>query len=310
MNLTILSRSPAIYTTGRLVDAARARGHRVRVVDPLHVALGLGRGKPALFHHRRRFPTTDAVIPRIGLSVHAHGMAVLSQLQLLGTPVVNGWQAIAASRNKLQCLQLLTSRGLGVPLTVMASDAAALKEMVRHAGGLPVLVKLLTRCDHSGLLICETLQSLEAALEALFGLGQDVVVQQYVRSAGGRDLRALVVGGQVVAGLRRTPRVGRFSRSLARGARFEACELSPACARAAESAARVVGLEVAAVDMLEVKRGPLVFEVTSSPGLRAAEEACGVDVATAVIARAEAMVLGRARRGEVDHHGSPGQQGT
>ena len=244
MNLTVLSRSAAIYTTRRLLEAGQARGHRVRVVDPLQVELGLGRGRPALFHQRGRFPRTDVVIPRIGLSIHAYGLAVVSQLQLLGVPVVNGWQAIAASRNKMQCLQLLAVNGVGVPLTVMASDAAGLKEMVRHAGGLPVLVKLLTGSDRTGLMICETLQSLESALEALFGLGQDVVVQQYVRTARGRDLRAFVVGGRVVAALSRRPRVGRFARTLARGARFEACALPEPCARAAVAAARVVGLEV------------------------------------------------------------------
>lgn len=306
MNLTVLSRSAAIYTTRRLLQAGQARGHRVRVVDPLQVELGLGRGRPALFHQRGRFPRTDVVIPRIGLSIHAYGLAVVSQLQLLGVPVVNGWQAIAASRNKMQCLQLLAVNGVGVPLTVMASDAAGLKEMVRHAGGLPVLVKLLTGSDRTGLMICETLQSLESALEALFGLGQDVVVQQYVRTARGRDLRAFVVGGRVVAALSRRPRVGRFARTLARGARFEACALPEPCARAAVAAARVVGLEVSAVDMLEVAAGPLVFEVNSSPGIREAEEACGVDLAAAMVAQAEAVAAAPSPRRRVSSGAASG----
>jgi ribosomal protein S6--L-glutamate ligase len=174
----------------------------------------------------------------------------------------------------------------------MASDASGLKGMVKHVGGLPVLVKLLSQTEKTGLMICETLQSLEAALEAILGLGQNIVVQQYVK-ARGRDLRVLVVGGRVVAALRRRPRVGRFARTLARGARFEACALPTAHARVAVETARVVGLEVCAVDMLDVRGGPLVFEVNSSPGIREAEEACGVDVAAAIVARAEQLAAAR-----------------
>jgi ribosomal protein S6--L-glutamate ligase len=284
---TILSRSAGIYTTHRLADAARARGHRVRVIDPVHVEMGLGGTRPALFHRRGSFPRTDVVIPRIALSVNQYGLAVVNQLQLLGIPVLNGSQGIAASRNKMRCLQLLAGRGIGVPRTVMATDASRLREMVKHVGGVPVLVKLLSQSERTGLMICETLQSLEAALEAILGLGQNIVLQQYVKAARGRDLRCFVVGGRVVAALRRRPRVGRFARTLAQGAKFEACALPDACAQAAVETARVVGLEVCAVDMLDVKGGPLVFEVNSSPGIREAEAACGVDIVAAVIARAE-----------------------
>ncbi len=289
MHLTVLSRSISIYTTRRLVESARGRGHRARVIDPVQVEMGLGGTVPALFHRRAPFPRTDVVIPRIALSVNQYGLAVVNQLQLLGVPVLNRAQGISASRNKMRVLQLLAGNGIGVPLTVMASDASRLKEMVRHVGGLPVLVKLLSQSERTGLMICETLQSLEAALEAILGLGQNIVVQQYVK-ARGRDLRAFVVGGRVVAALRRRPRVGHFARTLARGARFEACALPARHARVAVETARVVGLEVCAVDMLDVRGGPLVFEVNSSPGIREAEEACGVDVAAAVVARAEQLV--------------------
>jgi ribosomal protein S6--L-glutamate ligase len=293
MHLTVLSRSASIYTTRRLVEAARARGHTVRVLDPVQVEMGLGGARPALFYRRRRFPRTDVVVPRIGLSINQYGLAVVNQLQLLGVPVLNGAHGISASRNKMRCLQLLAGSGIGVPLTVMASDASGLKDMVKHVGGLPVIVKLLSSSEKAGLMICETLQSLEAALETILGLGQNIVVQGYVRGARGRDLRVLVVGGQVVAALRRRPRPGRFARTLARGAKVEACTLPAACARAAVETARVVGLEVCAVDMIEVKGGPLVFEVNSSPGIREAEEACGVDVAGAIVARAEALAVPR-----------------
>ncbi len=258
--------------------------------------MALGGGAPALFHRRGRFPRTDVVIPRIGLSIHQYGLAVVNQIQLAGVPVLNGAQGIAASRNKMRSLQLLASRGIGVPLTVMAREASGLKDLIAHVGGLPVLVKLLSQSERTGLMICETLQSLEAALEAILGLGQDIVVQGYVKGARGRDLRALVVGGNAIASMRRRPRVGRFARTLARGAKFEACTLSEAHARVAVAAARVVGLEVCGVDMLDVPGGPLVFEVNSSPGIREIEEVCGVDAAARIVGRAEELAAG-SRRG-------------
>ncbi len=289
MRLTILSRSTSIYTTRRLVQEARARGLSVRVIDPVHVEMGLGDGGPALYWRRRRFPRSDVVVPRIGLSVHQYGLAVVSQLELAGVPVLNGAYGIAASRNKMRSLQLLAAAGVAVPRTIMASDSSGLKEMVRVVGGVPVLVKLLSTNDRSGVMICESLQSLEAALEAILGLGQNIVVQQYLRGAKGRDLRVLVVGGEVVAAMRRSAPVGRFSRNLRRGAQFERVDVPAAYARAAVEAAAVMRLEVCAVDMLDVKGKPLVFEVNSSPSIREAEATCGVDAAARIIDRAIAL---------------------
>jgi ribosomal protein S6--L-glutamate ligase len=293
VHLTILSRSDAIYTTRRLLEAARARGLRARVVDPLEVEMGLGEGTPAVYWRRRRFPPTDVVVPRIGLSIHQYGLAVVNQLELLGVPVLNGAYGISASRNKMRSLQLLAAAGVPVPRTVMAGDPSGLKEMAKLVGGVPVLVKLLSASERSGVMICESLQSLEAALEAIVGLGQNVVVQQYLRGAKGRDLRVLVVGGEVVAAMRRSPLVGRFARNLRRGARFEGVDLPPAYARAAVEAARVLQLEVCAVDLLDVKGVARVFEVNSSPSIREAETACGVDAAGRIVERAVAVARDR-----------------
>jgi len=293
VRLTILSRSAAIYSTRRLAEAARARGHVVRVVDPAQVEMGLGAGRPALYHRGKPFPPAEVAIPRIAASSHQHGLAVVNQLALLGVELLNGPRGIAASRDKMRCLQLLAASGVAVPRTVMAADPSALKSMVKHVGGVPVLVKLVAPGDRGGVMICETLQSLEAALEAILGLGQDVVVQQYVKEARGSDLRALVVGGRVVAAVRRRVAAGRMARSLRRGARFEPVRLGPACAVAAIEAARVVGLEVCGVDMLDVPGGPMVFEVNGSPGLQELEESCGVDAAAAVVARAEELASAR-----------------
>ena len=295
MRLTILSRSTSIYTTRRIVEAARARGLHARVVDPLEVEMGLGE-EPALYWRRRKFPPTDVVVPRIGLSIHPYGLAVVNQLELMGIPVLNGAHGISASRNKMRSLQLLAAAGVRVPRTVMASDPSGLRDMVKLVGGVPVLVKLLSTSEKSGVLVCESLQSLEAALEAILGLGQNIVVQQYLRGAKGRDLRVLVVGGEVVAAMRRSPPVGRLSRDLRHGAQFERAELPAPYASAAVAAARVMRLEVCAVDMLDVKGTPRVFEVNSSPSIREAESVCGVDAAGRIVDRAVALAEEVARR--------------
>jgi ribosomal protein S6--L-glutamate ligase len=296
MHLTVLSRSPTIYTTRRLVEAARARGLKARVVDPLDVEMGLG-DEPAVYWRRRKFPRSDVVVPRIGLSIHQYGLSVVNQLELMGIPVLNGAYGVAASRNKMRSLQLLAAAGVRVPRTVMAADPSGLKEMVKLVGGVPVLVKLLSANEKSGAMICESLQSLEAALEAILGLGQNIVVQQYLRGAKGRDLRVLVVGGEVVAAMRRSPPVGRFSRNLRRGAQFEPVDLPTAYLRVAVAAARVMRLEVCAVDMLDVRGTPLVFEVNSSPSIREAETACGVDAAARIVERAVALAEAPRGRG-------------
>jgi ribosomal protein S6--L-glutamate ligase len=288
VRLTVLSRSPKLHTTRRLVEAARALGHEARVVDPLEVELGLGGEAPAVTWRRKRFPTSDVVIPRIGPSIHQYGLSVVKQLELLGVPLLNGAAAIAASRNKMRCLQLLAAAGVPVPRTVMASDPSGLEELVKLVGGVPVLVKLLSPDGKSGVMVCESLQSLEAALEAILGLGQNIMVQQYLAGGRGRELRALVVGGRVVAALRRQRRAGRGTAS--RGARFQAAELSPEQARIAAEAARVLDLQVCAVDMLDVKGGPRVFEVNGAPSIKEAEAACGVDVARLVVEQAVGLV--------------------
>jgi ribosomal protein S6--L-glutamate ligase len=235
------------------------------------------------------------VIPRVGLSIHQYGLSVVSQLELMGVPLLNGAYGIAASRNKMRSLQLLAAGGVAVPRTVMASNPSGLKEMVRLVGGPPVLVKLLSSSEKSGVMLCESMESLEAALEAVLGLGQNIVVQQYVRGTSASELRAVVVGGEVAAAMRRSGPAGRFPRTLRRGAQFEETELAPACVRAAVEAARVLRLEVCAVDMLDVKDRPLVFEVNGSPSIREAEAACGVDLAGRIVERAIAVAGPSAR---------------
>src|SRR5215211_6302818 len=260
MRLVVLSRSAMIPSTRRLVESAKARGHRVRVLDPLRVEMHLDSRSATLFYKRRKLRPFDVVIPRIAQSVNVYGLAVLNQFAIRGSALMNTAQGIAQVRNKMRILQLLSANGVDIPATVMARDAKDLKSMVKLVGGVPVLVKLLQGQDKTGVMVIESLQSLEAALEAMLGLGHQIIVQQYVRKSG-QDLRVFVVGGEAVASVRRRPRMGRMAHTLLRGARLEPCELSEGQRRAAVEAARLVGLEVAAVDLLDVKGTPKVFEI-------------------------------------------------
>jgi ribosomal protein S6--L-glutamate ligase len=290
MNVVVLSRSRSIPSTRRLIDAARARGHKVRVLNPAHVAVHLDRKGSRLRYHQKILKTPDVVIPRIAASIASYGLPVVEQFSTHGAVMMNSAQAIAQSRNPARCLQRLAANGLDIPTTVLARDAEELKSMVDLVGGVPVLVKLLEGSERRGIMLCETVQSLEAALEAVLGLGHNLVMQEYVRKAG-RDLRVFVVGGTALAAVTRVPRAGRLSRSLSRSARLERCTLTGPVRDAAEKAAKLCELEVCAVDLLEPKAGaPRVFEVNASPALPDMEKATGVDLAAAIITRAEELV--------------------
>jgi ribosomal protein S6--L-glutamate ligase len=291
MHLTILSRRAGIYTTRRLAQAARLRGARVRVLDPLRVEMHLDQ-QPGMYYQHRRLKRTDVVIPRIAPSVQAYGLAVVNHFTMMGVPTLNDANGIAASRNKMRALQLLAAHGVPVPPTVMAANAKELKALVELVGGVPVLIKLLTPTERSGVMVCETLQSMEAALEAVLSIGHNLLVQRYVRRKRERDLRALVVGDKVAAWVERRPRPGRLLHTLARGASLKAVKVPAALDELAVKAARVVGLDVAAVDLLEAGTGPMVFDVNSSPGLKGLEAATGNDLALQIVGRAEELVRG------------------
>jgi len=288
VRLTLLSRSISVPSTARLAAVARARGHAVRVLDPVQVEMHLDGSRGRLLYRRRRLSPPDVVIPRIAQSITSYGLAVVNQYGMLGVPVMNSAAAIAHARNKMRCLQLLSANGISVPATVMARSAGDLKAMVRLVGGVPVLVKLLGGADERGVMVCETLNSLEAALEAILGLGHNLLVQEYVRKAG-RDVRVLVVGGQALAAVRRRPRMNRLAHTLNRGARLERIDLTDPQRQAATEAVRLIGLEVAAVDMLDVRGQPKVFEVHSSPAVAEMEKAVGEDLTTPIVVRAEEL---------------------
>jgi ribosomal protein S6--L-glutamate ligase len=292
MKLVVLSRSRRISSTKRLVEAARARGHAIKVLNPLDVELYLDSDQVELLHHRKRVGRVDVVIPRIAASIASYGLPVVDQFETRGAKVLNSARAIGQSRNPARCLQILASSGLSIPATVMARDAKELLAMVGLVGGMPVLVKLLEGAERRGLMVCESEQSLEAALEAVLGLGHNIVMQEYVKRTG-RDVRVFVIGGTAVAAVTRVPKPGRLSRTLSRIARLEPLTPSDEIRAAAEKAATICGLEVCAVDLLDLKKSaPKVFEVNASPSLPEMELATGVDLAAAIIARAEVIAAG------------------
>jgi ribosomal protein S6--L-glutamate ligase len=296
MRLLVLSRNASLYSTRRLVLAARARGHEVSVADPLDFRVVISRGRPSLFLGDKPTPHADLVLPRIGASITNYGLAVVRQFDLMGVPVLNTALAIARSRDKLRAMQLLTKRDIDVPVTVCARTPGSIEPALSLVGGAPCIVKLQQGAQGIGTMIAETPQAVTSLLETLWAMGQDIILQQYIAEAKGRDLRAIVVGGRVIASMRRQAKAGEFRSNLHRGGHGVAAQLEAPFRRAAIAATRVMGLEVAGVDMLESRTGPKILEINSSPGLEGIERASGVDVAAAVVMHAERYLARGGRR--------------
>jgi ribosomal protein S6--L-glutamate ligase len=287
MRFLVLSRNASLYSTSRIVLAARARGHEVNVIDPLEFQIVVSRGRPSLLAGGAAVPRYDIVIPRIGASITNYGLAVVRQFDLMGVPVLNGAVSIARSRDKLRALQLLTRRNIDVPITVCARSPAGVEAALGLVGGCPAIVKLQQGTQGIGTMIAETPQAVHSLLETFWAMGQDIVLQEYVRESKGRDIRALVVGGRVVASMRRVAKPGEFRSNLHRGGKGDRVVLPKSYRGVAIHAAKAMGLEVAGVDMLEGRGGPKILEINSSPGLEGIEKASGVDVAGAVVQHAE-----------------------
>jgi ribosomal protein S6--L-glutamate ligase len=289
MRFLVLSRSPHIASTRSLVRAAESRGHSVDVVDVTRLVLLLTGERATLQIDRETLPLPDVVIPRVPSSVASYGLPMLDQFSSLGVAVLNSARAIGQSRNPVRCLMRLKASGLSVPATVMARSASVLMSLVPQVGGTPVLVKLLQGHERRGVMACESKQSLKAALEAVLSLKHSVVMQEYV-SQTGRDLRVFVVGGKAIAAVARSPRLGRLSRTLTRKAQLEAVELDTEIADVAQKAAAVCELEVCAVDLLQNTNQPTkVFEVNACPAIGPMQAATHVDLAVAMIRRAEEL---------------------
>lgn len=290
MRCLVLSRNASLYSTSRIVLAARSRGHEVSVIDPLAFQIVVSRGGPQLLAGGAELPHFDLVIPRIGASITNTGLAVVRQFDLMGVPVLNGAVAIARSRDKLRALQLLTRRKIDVPITVCGRNPASIEAALSLVGGCPAIVKLQQGTQGIGTMIAETPQAVHSLLETFWAMGQDIILQEYIRESKGRDIRAIVVGGRVVAAMRRTAKPGEFRSNLHRGGKGRGLRLSAVYRSVAVRATKVMGLEVAGVDMLESKVGPKILEINSSPGLEGIERATEVDVAGALIDYAERYV--------------------
>jgi ribosomal protein S6--L-glutamate ligase len=290
MDLAILSRRPDLYSTRRLVEAAEALGHAVRVLDTLRCTIHLSARGPELHYDGEKLPDLDAVIPRIGASVTFYGLAVLRQFEAMGVYCLNGSIAVNRSRDKLRAHQLLAKRGVGLPATAFAHRADSADDLVRSVGGPPVVVKLLEGTQGVGVVLCETKTAAQSVIEAFRGLRAYFLVQEYIAEAGGADLRVLVVGGEAAAAMRRQGADGEFRSNLHRGGRAEPVALTPEEERTAVEAVEALGLQAAGVDVLRSNRGPLVLEVNSSPGLEGIERATGVDVASRIVRHVEKRV--------------------
>ncbi|HJL15508.1 MAG TPA: 30S ribosomal protein S6--L-glutamate ligase [Sandaracinaceae bacterium LLY-WYZ-13_1] len=291
MKIVILSRARHSYSTRRLREACLARGHKVRVLDTLRFTMAVEQGHPQLYYRDKMLSRYDAVIPRIGASVTFYGTAVVRQFEQLGTFTLSSSHAISVSRDKLRSLQVLSRHNIGIPATHFVRDRQSVIPAIERLGGAPVIVKVLEGTQGVGVILAETMKVAEAIIETLHGAKQNVLIQKFVRESRGRDIRAFVVGGHVVAAMRRVAQGDEFRSNVHRGGRTEKVELDPEYERTAIHAAQIMGLRVAGVDMLESDDGPQVMEVNSSPGLEGIEKATDVDVAGQIVEHIEDQFL-------------------
>jgi ribosomal protein S6--L-glutamate ligase len=283
MKIAILSRNTKLYSTVRLVEAARQRGHRVRVLDPLRCYMRIAPNDFTVHYKGRALADYDAVIPRVGASITFYGTAVLRQFEMMGVFTPNSSDAILRARDKLRCLQLLAREDLGLPSTVFGDNPDDTADLLAMLGDPPHVIKLNEGSQGQGVLLAEKRSASQSVIEAFRGLYANFLVQEFIREANGADIRCFVVGGRVVAAMRRQGREGEFRSNLHRGGSATPAQLNAAEVDTALRAARTMGLNIAGVDLLRSRRGPLVLEVNSSPGLEGIESATGVDVAGEVI---------------------------
>ena len=283
MKIAILSRNAKLYSTKRLKQAGRERGHSVRVLDPLRCYMRIEPGEFVMHYKGKPLPKFDAVIPRIGASITRYGTAVVRQFEMMRVFTPNRAEPIMRARDKLHGLQLLAQQGLGLPITVFGDNPDDTTDLLSMLGKPPHVIKLVEGSQGQGVVLAEKLASSQSVIEAFRGLYANFLVQEFIREAKGADIRCFVVGGKVVASMRRQARAGEFRSNLHRGGSAEVVDLSEDERTVAIRAAAVMGLGVAGVDLLRARRGPLVLEVNSSPGLEGIEAATGIDVAGEII---------------------------
>ena len=283
MKIAVLSRNPRLYSTRRLVEAGTERGHEMVVIDTLRAYMNIASHKPQIHYRGQALEGFDAVIPRIGASVTFYGCAVLRQFEMMGVFPLNESVAISRSRDKLRSLQLLSRRGVGLPVTGFAHSPDDIPDLIRMVSGAPLVIKVLEGTQGIGVVLCETETAAESGIAGPTGRKPHLVDQEDSQEAGGADLRCCVVGDKVIAAMKRQAKPGEFRSNLHRGGTASLIKITPEERMTAIRAAKVMGLSVAGVDILRSNHGPLVMEVNSSPGLEGIEVTTGKDVASMII---------------------------
>lgn len=283
MNICVLSRNSKIYSTHRLVKAALARGHKVRVIDPLRCYMNITSAKPMVHFRDESLNNFNVVIPRIGASITYYGSAILRQFEMMGVYSLNESTSITRSRDKLRCLQILSRSGIGLPVTSYAHSTKMTEKIIQMVGGAPCVIKLIEGTQGKGVILADTSKAAESVIDGFRQMKAHFLVQEFIKESNGQDIRAFVVGDKVVASMMRTAKAGEFRSNLHRGGTAKMIEISQEEASMAINAAKALGLNVAGVDLLRSSRGPLVLEVNSSPGLQGIETSTGLDIATMII---------------------------
>ncbi len=284
MNIAILSRNAKLYSTRRLIEAAKKRGHDVRVLDVLRCYMNITSHRPSIHYKGEDLTGFDCVIPRIGASVTFYGTAVLRQFEMMGVNSLNESVAISRSRDKLRAAQLLSRKGIGLPITGFANKPDDIKDLIKMVGGAPLVIKLLEGTQGIGVVLAETQNAAESVIESFLGMNISVLVQEYIGEAGGSDIRCLVIGDKVVAAMKRQASDGEFRSNIHRGGSASLIKITPEERSTAVRAAKTMGLNVCGVDILRSNHGPVVMEVNSSPGLEGIETATDKDLADKIIA--------------------------
>jgi len=290
MHILILSKKISIYSTRRLAEAARQRGHLVKVIDPLKFNIAILNGKAAIIYKDKTIKLPDVVIPRISGAVNSYGMAVLKQFELLDVPVACRASAIALARNKFMSAQCLSAEGIDIPATVMIRNPEDINAALKLAGGPPVILKLIRGTQGIGVILAESRNAVESTINAFFNLGQNIIIQQFVSESKGTDIRILVVADKVIAGMRRKASRGEFRTNIHRGGQAQKITLPPLYMDIAKKAVRAIGLDIAGVDIIESKDGPKVLEINPSPGIEALEKVNNRDIASEIIKYVETLV--------------------
>ncbi|SHG96851.1 30S ribosomal protein S6--L-glutamate ligase [Marivita hallyeonensis] len=283
MKIAMLARNAGLYSHKRLVEAAEQRGHEIDVINTLRCYMNIASRRPEVYYNGEKLEGYDAVIPRIGASVTYYGTAVLRQFEMMGVYPLNESVGIGRSRDKLRSMQLLARDGVGLPVTTFAHDPKQTEEVLQLAGNAPLVIKLLEGTQGLGVVLADTDRSAKSVVEAFRATGTNILIQEFIKEAGGTDIRAIVIGGKVIAAMKRTGAEGEFRSNLHRGGSAQVIKLSPEERSTAVRAAKSMGLNACGVDMLRANHGAVVMEVNSSPGLEGVEKATGLDVAGKMI---------------------------